>query len=98
MQAADQTDLRPGGFFPGNYYCTCVECGSTVQDADKRSIRCPSCARMVMRITELEAALREDHDTMAHMRNAYPFTAGDPLADWDEIIRKRVAAIRDLVK
>ena len=55
------------------------------------------CAELEGRVAELEAALREDHDTFAHMRNEYPFTQGDPMAEWDGVIRKRVEAIRALV-
>jgi hypothetical protein len=44
------------------------------------------------RIAELEAALREDHDTFAHMHNS-----SDPLDEWHPVIRMRVAAIRKLL-
>ena len=36
--------LRIGGWAPGNYMITCVDCKKVATDCDKRAISCKPCA------------------------------------------------------
>jgi len=37
-------DLKTFGYAPGNYMITCISCGDTPIDCDKRAICCKPCA------------------------------------------------------